>query len=797
LVFSEHCPIIGRNMDQLDSEQLLKWLIRHLEPICSEEPDVLAQYVEALIKDDDMSRQDLQKHCISELIDFLNEETENFVEKLFAAIDDGSYLQDTPAIDDKTNNLDVSIQEDSPPRNDRRDSTASAFDNEDDDEEENENYRRRKYEDSGDEGSKRQRRDDSQQMRQNNDRDRHQGNMPMRNMGDGKGGGMGGKGGKGGGRNQPNQHFNHRGPMNMPPMHGGGKGESFGMHGRMPMGRGGGMWEGDQGRGGFPSFGPGAPPGPGMWNMNMGGGGDNMMFPPHHDQFGGPPGPPRPPFPPPPPGGGGFSGGGMHGIDEGNYHFQPGFNDFPQGNPPQPMGAPPPGPPKHHQFSGRGHASAGPDEQFTVKCSGIPQYVKEIDLYKHFATFGTIIKLALFRLGGPDEDSGSKVYNEAMVQFEEVADAKKCLGSPQSVLDNRFIKLFGSKENLIPPMNVAEYLQSEDAEVYPGFRDDEQQLKASGGKGGKGGKGGGKGGKGGGRLGGKGGRFGGRGGQEKAAGGEDEPIDEEAALLLKEQQKQAAKAKREEIKEMREVEAKHQYEELKQLRHQADSITRKKEELLQSQIDQFRGMMSKVEKIGSDEAEKARMIESLESKVMSLQASLQALRNGQSSISEMDGSPAGKGSYRGGGGYKGGGGRGYKGGGYKGGGRGGRGGYKGAGGKGYYGRGDGGRGERSLDNRSKALLVSGAPADFLGNAHLHFSKFGEVVQTSKLNEGDSTESPQFVVEFSNVHGAESALRGGLNFNNTTLTAEYRTKKQRTDSVGSNPATSSQDGTADS
>lgn len=540
-----------------------------------------------------------------------------------------------------------------------------------------------------------------------NDQGRHGNNMPMRNDmgGGGKGGGMGGKG-KGGGRNQPDHHFNQqRGPMNMqgPPMGGGGYGDDFGMQRGMRGGGFGGRWENDQGGNGFPPFGgPGAMGHDNMWNM----GGNNMMFPPQHNQFGGPP---RPPPPPPPPGAGQ---GGNRGVDD-SFNYQQPFNNF--------MGGAPP-PPQYQQPFHGGGSNAGPDEQFTVKCSGIPQYVKEIDLYKHFATFGNVIKLLLIRLGNPEDEGRNKVYNEAMVQFEEVADAKKCLGSPQSVLDNRFIKLFASKENLIPPMDVAAYLESDEAEVYPGFRNEQHQLKQSGGKGGKGGGKGGKGGKGGGRLGGKGGRFGGRGGQEPTnIGGEDDaPVDEEAAQLLKEQQKLAAKAKRDEIKEKREVEAKHQYEELKQLRHQADSITRKKEELLQGQIDQFRDMMSKVEKIcGTDEAEKSRMIESLESKVMSLQASLQAVRNGQTGVSEAEGASAGKG-YKGGG-YKGGGGRGYKGG-YKGsGGRGGRGGYKGKGG--YAGRGgEGGKGERSLDNRSKALVVSGAPADFLGSAHLHFSK---------------------------------------------------------------------------
>lgn len=74
-----------------------------------------------------------------------------------------------------------------------------------------------------------------------------------------------------------------------------------------------------------------------------------------------------------------------------------------------------------------------------------------------------------------------------------------------------------------------------------------------------------------------------------------------------------------------------------------------------------------------------------------------------------------------------------------------------------------------------------------------FCRFGEVVKTLKLNEGDSNSPAQFEVEFSNMYGAEAALRGGLNYNNTVLSAEYKPKKPRADSVGSNPASSSQDG----
>ena len=50
-------------------------------------------------------------------------------------------------------------------------------------------------------------------------------------------------------------------------------------------------------------------------------------------------------------------------------------------------------------------------------------------------------------------------------------------------------------------------------------------------------------------------------------------------------------------------------------------------------------------------------------------------------------------------------------------------------------------------------------------------RFGEVVKTSKCD-GEETNPEKYLVEFSNVHGAEAALRGGLQFNDTVLTAEY-------------------------
>lgn len=721
-------------MYPLNSAKLLQWLVRELEPICTEEPEVLAQYVETLINDEQEDKDELKKNCINELNEFLNSNTNSFVEKLFHAIEDGSYKEDYP--DQRNTSLNTSHNDSdrglSPPENRRNES--SVFD--DDEEEEMVNHRRRMYDESSDGGNKRQKRDNF-----NNDsvdEDRRQ-TSRRHDYGDAQ------YNGKGGMRN--NRSYN-----NPPGMHMGGRfgyGDDIGYNmNRGPMGGfRGGMWENE--RAGYPNFNQSQRYGQDMW---MNSPSNNMMFPPQQQSFGGGP-PPRPPMPPPPPSIPN-AGNWREGDDRFNY--------------------PPHMPPPHRPCApGAMHHSLSPDEQFTVKCTGIPHYVKELDLYKHFATFGTVLKLVLIRLGGDGEDGiRQKVYNESLVQFEDLADAKKCLGSPQSVLDNRFIKLFASRENLIPPSEISEHVAREDYEVYPGFQNDQHLLKPNGGKIGRGGKGG------------------GRGHAYDSSfkpPEERSPIDEEAAQQLREQKKLDAKAKREEIREKREEEAKRQYEDLKQLRQQADSITRKKEELLQGQIDQFRSMMSKVEKIcGTDEAEKARMIESLENKVMSLQASLQDVRSG---VVSSGADTAGIKGFRG----KGGGGRGYRGG-YKGGGRGGgRGGFKGGRKGNIYGR--GGKCNRTLDNRSKCLIISGAPSDFLKSAHLHFSKFGEVVKTSSLaNERESDdESPKFLIEFSSVDGAELALRGGLNFNNSKLTAEYKTIRPRADSITSNPSTTSQDG----
>ncbi|CAG8793409.1 10916_t:CDS:2, partial [Cetraspora pellucida] len=84
-------------IDDSSSKALKKYLSHILEPICDADPDVLAEYVIALLKHD-KSNQDLRQLCIDQLDDFLKEETEPFVEKLFESLATKEYLGETSAL---------------------------------------------------------------------------------------------------------------------------------------------------------------------------------------------------------------------------------------------------------------------------------------------------------------------------------------------------------------------------------------------------------------------------------------------------------------------------------------------------------------------------------------------------------------------------------------------------------------------------------------------------------------------------------------------------------------------------
>uniref|UniRef100_A0A3B5KQ95 RNA binding motif protein 26 n=1 Tax=Xiphophorus couchianus TaxID=32473 RepID=A0A3B5KQ95_9TELE len=76
-------------IDNLDA--LKTWLSETLEPICDADPSALAKYVVALVKKD-KSEKELKALCIDQLDVFLQKETQPFVDKLFEAIDNKSYL---------------------------------------------------------------------------------------------------------------------------------------------------------------------------------------------------------------------------------------------------------------------------------------------------------------------------------------------------------------------------------------------------------------------------------------------------------------------------------------------------------------------------------------------------------------------------------------------------------------------------------------------------------------------------------------------------------------------------------
>ncbi|KAM6943433.1 RNA-binding protein 26 [Xenentodon cancila] len=78
--------MIIENIDALKT-----WLSETLEPICDADPSALAKYVVALVKKD-KTEKELKALCIDQLDVFLQKDTQPFVDKLFEAINNKSYL---------------------------------------------------------------------------------------------------------------------------------------------------------------------------------------------------------------------------------------------------------------------------------------------------------------------------------------------------------------------------------------------------------------------------------------------------------------------------------------------------------------------------------------------------------------------------------------------------------------------------------------------------------------------------------------------------------------------------------
>lgn len=84
-------------IEDAHNDQLKAWLTAELGPICDADPEVLADYVLALLKHE-APEAELRKLLIEQLEDFLAAETEPFVGKTFDALANKSYLpQDTTA----------------------------------------------------------------------------------------------------------------------------------------------------------------------------------------------------------------------------------------------------------------------------------------------------------------------------------------------------------------------------------------------------------------------------------------------------------------------------------------------------------------------------------------------------------------------------------------------------------------------------------------------------------------------------------------------------------------------------
>ena len=78
-------------IDDADAEHLRKWAMKKLEDISDADSDVLADYVLALFKSQD-DDENVRKTCLEQLEDFLKEHTVRFVDEVFFAVRNKSYL---------------------------------------------------------------------------------------------------------------------------------------------------------------------------------------------------------------------------------------------------------------------------------------------------------------------------------------------------------------------------------------------------------------------------------------------------------------------------------------------------------------------------------------------------------------------------------------------------------------------------------------------------------------------------------------------------------------------------------
>jgi hypothetical protein len=127
--------------------------------------------------------------------------------------------------------------------------------------------------------------------------------------------------------------------------------------------------------------------------------------------------------------------------------------------------------------------SESTQEPTTILCTGVPHFVKEMALFQHFKQFGIVVALRILRFPftapGPETEAHheKKVYNEAYIQYATAAQAQKCVNSPKSVLDNRFIKVFISNLSIIDPAKAAAVSAPRGSDAAKEFRQRDVQRK--------------------------------------------------------------------------------------------------------------------------------------------------------------------------------------------------------------------------------------------------------------------------------------------------------------------------------
>ena len=229
------------------------------------------------------------------------------------------------------------------------------------------------------------------------------------------------------------------------------------------------------------------------------------------------------------------------------------------------------------------------DECCTLKCTGIPPKVNIDELKKHFKTFGRVIEIQIKEAPIDKNDPEKKVYNECLVQFASAVDAKKCLNSPTAVLNNRFIKLNQSNFNIIPLTDIKPLTAQEqyDDEIE---RDKLIREKK---------------------------------GIQSFNNNNNSSFSKNNYTRLNENESSKLKLSAPKVlvaKQKAEAAVLNQYDDLRKLREQAELILKKKEQILQTQIENYRVLMNKAQQQTGDG-------DVWESKIMDLQKQLNSLKD--------------------------------------------------------------------------------------------------------------------------------------------------------------------------